>query len=126
MKSGSSQGSEMNRLLNDGAHAAFVDIAHGEGMNTRAAHIQALNVINAAKPDDGHRSGLNGRGIAGKTRQLLRTVSDATRQGHSMDVAAWARLRSVHVGMRVDPDQAKLAVPLVEVARHARHRAHGH
>ena len=40
-------------LVDNRAHAALIDVAHGEGVHARAADVQALHLIDAAQSDDG-------------------------------------------------------------------------
>ena len=51
MKPGGSRAGDPNRFLDHGAHAALVDVAHGEGMNAGVLHVVALLVVHGANPD---------------------------------------------------------------------------
>ena len=47
----------LDRLTDDATQAALIDVAHGEGVNARGAHIPALRFVHAAQSDDGDVEG---------------------------------------------------------------------
>ena len=90
MKTGRARADHFYGLPNNRGESAFVDIAHRKGMDSRAAHIEALDIIHAAQTDERHRRRLDlGRG-ATNLREFARPQPDATGQRHSMYIAAGA------------------------------------
>ena len=113
-----------NRFLKNRTHPALIDIAHGEGMNPGVLHNVALLAIHRADSNQSDIGGIHLRRVTEDPGQLLGTLADAARQRHSMDVAARAALGRIHIGMRVDPDQAQPFAPAMKVPRSAGDRSH--
>src|SRR5438105_714520 len=52
MKTGRGRDGARDGFLDYGAHPALIDIAHGEWMNARAAHVEPLDVSDVAQVID--------------------------------------------------------------------------
>src|SRR5579871_5160195 len=110
-------------IVHYGVQAALVDVPHRERVDTSAPDIFALLLVQRANAYEGNAGGIDFRMETQKVHQLRWTLAHAAGERHSMDIAAGARLRGVHIGMRVDPEQTNLPVALPVMGGYAGHRA---
>src|SRR5262249_19815879 len=118
------------RFFDHGAHAAFVNIAHGVNLDTGLANVFLLAAIDVAYA---HQHAVLRLDLGRETvnvGQVRRAQAHDGSQRHAVHVAAGGSLRRVDVGMRVNPDQPDLlflhaALFAIEL-RHTGHRTRSH
>jgi len=113
-------------IFHYGAEAALVDVAHGEGADACAFYGATFEPINVPNADKGYVLRIHFGGEAQQVYQRGGTYSHTAGQGHAVDVTAGAGLRSVHVGMGVDPEQADFLIRLAMEVRDTCHGSHGY
>src|SRR5208283_5212627 len=112
------------RFLHDGAHAALVDVAHGEDFDSGFADVFFFKVVDVADADEHAILRPHfGREIVDLAK-LNGRKSHKRGERHAVHVAARRRVGRVHVGVSVDPEQPDFLVLAAVELGHARHRAH--
>ena len=101
---GSAASGHAQRLFDDGAHSALVNVAHSEDFDSGFADILFFDRINVANADQHAVFWID----------LWRKIEDVSefggpqthncRERHAMHVAAGRAVGSVDVGMSIDPD----------------------
>jgi hypothetical protein len=85
---------------------------HREGSDAGLSNAPALHRINIPQPDQDDVPRIDLRSIAEDLRQFPRALADTTGQRHPVHIPARARIRRIHVGMRINPDDADSLLPL--------------
>ena len=94
-------------LLHHGAQAALVDVAHGEGADAGIAHVRLLRRVHVAQPHDHACSRVDLRLEAEQVRPAPADPCPAMQaSGMPWTLPLGLRFGRVHVGVRVQPDQA--------------------
>jgi hypothetical protein len=100
-------GGQPDRLLDDRADPAAVDVVHREDVHAQVAQAQLLALVHAADADE-DRAGVGQHrqrpGVAREARVVAHPERD--RERHPVHVARRRRLGRVQVGVGVEPDQA--------------------
>ena len=91
----------------DGRHAETVDVPHREDVDAGRDHPAALGGVEVADADEDGAGGLDRGGRPADGGELAGLRSQQRGERHAVDVAAGARIRRVHVAVRVDPEQAE-------------------
>src|ERR1019366_1527723 len=100
---GGAVSSHAESFLHDGAHAAFVDIAHGEDLDSGLAYVFFFEVVNIADADEHAIFRTHfGRKVVDPAEFDGRKAHERGER-HAVDIAAEGRVGSVHVGVGVDP-----------------------
>src|SRR6266849_5926602 len=90
-------------FFHHGAHAAFVDVAHGEDFDAGFADVFFFKVIDVADADEHAIFRLYfGREVVDVAEFDGRKAHERGER-HAVDVAAGGRVGGVHVGVSVDP-----------------------
>src|ERR1051326_4166669 len=110
MVAGSATSGHAQGFFHDGAHAALVDVAHGEDADAGAMNVFFLYRVNVADADQHAIFRLDlGREIE-DVPQFRGPQAHQRGERHAVHVAAGRGIGSVDVGVRVDPDQAHALV----------------
>src|ERR1700674_3095223 len=97
-------------FLHHGAHATFVDVAHGEDLDAGFANVFFFEAVHVADADEHAIFRLYfGREVVDVAEFEGRKAHDR-RERHAVDVAAGGRVGRVHVGVSVDPEESDLLV----------------
>ena len=103
------------RLFDDGAHAALINIAHGEDFDAGAENVFFFRGVHIAHA---HQHAIFRRDFRRKSEnigEIRRPQAGDGRQRHAVNVAAGRSLRRIHVAVRVNPDEpCFLVLPPVE------------
>src|SRR5271156_6198441 len=90
---------QAERVFHDGAHAAFVDVAHGEDFDSRFADVFFFKVVDIADAD---QHAIFGRHFGREVVDLAQfggTESHERGERHAVHVAAGRGVGRVHVGV---------------------------
>jgi hypothetical protein len=102
-------GHAVQGVLDDGRDPALVDVGHRVGRDRTLAECLALPVVEGAQSHEGDVLGVDADVGPVGAREL--SPPEDGRQRHPVDVAARRRLGGVEVAVRVEPDDAEVAVP---------------
>jgi hypothetical protein len=123
MQAGGVAPRDRDRLLDDRRDARPIDVLHGEDRDARFAHQLFLAIVEVADTDENGLVRGHLRGEAAEARELRGLGPEERGQRHTVNVAARAAGRRVHVTVRVHPDQAKRLVLAPHVIGGRRDRA---
>src|SRR5712692_3267029 len=99
----------------DFAHAALINIAHGEDVDAGFLDDFAFLGVEVARTHNDDVAGL-GLGLESeKVDEFGRSVTHDDGEGHAVDVAGRRRFGSVHVTVRVEPEVADLFFVFSEI-----------
>ena len=91
-----------------------------------ALHVRSLLDVHVADADERRPRAVHHRREAGQVHERGRAEAEHGGERHAVDVAGGARLGGVRVGVGVEPDEAELLLPPVEVPGEAGDRPHRH
>jgi hypothetical protein len=111
---------EGDGFLHDGGHAAFIDVAHGEGADAGGLDVAGFEGVDVAEADEGDVARVDFGREAAQIDEFGGAVAGVGHaSGMPWTLPLGARSRGVHVGMGVHPDDANGFVSLCEVLRDA-------
>src|SRR5690348_3376696 len=97
-------------FFHNGAHAALVDVAHGEDFHSGAADVFFFVRVYVTDADQHAIFRMHLRGKVKDVAQFGRTETHDGGEGHAVYVAAGRGLRRIHVTVSIDPDQSNFLV----------------
>ena len=97
-------GGDANGVAHHFAHAAFVDVAHGEGVHAGILDQAPLLRIKLTHADEHHVARLDLGVKAAEIDEFRRAVAHQRRQRHAVHVAGRRTVRRVHIAVGVEPD----------------------
>ena len=106
MISGGAVSGHGESFLHDGAHAALVNVAHGENLNSGFADVLFFEVIDIADADEDTIFRRHFWRKIVNLSQFSRRQAHDRGEGHAVHVATGRRLGRVHIGVSINPDQA--------------------
>ena len=109
-----------NGVGHDFAHAAFVDIAHGENVDAGFFDDFAFLGVEIAGTDDDDVAGLGFRFEAAEINQFGCAVTHDGGERHAVNVAGRRGFGRIHVAVRIEPDVADLFFFFAEMTRRRR------
>src|SRR5258708_6304915 len=102
-------------VRHDFAHAALVNIAHGEDVDAGFLYDFAFLGVEVARADDDDVAGLGFGLEAQKVDEFGGAVAHDGGQRHAVDVSGRRGLRRVHVAVRIQPEVADLFFILAKI-----------
>src|ERR1700722_12822448 len=94
------------RVGHDFAHAALIDVSHGENVDAGFFGDLALVGVEIARANDHDVAWLSFRLESHKINEFRSAVAHDAGERHAVDVAGRRRVRRVHVAVSVEPDVA--------------------
>src|SRR5262249_43914694 len=88
----------------DVAHAALVNVAHREDVNTGFLYDFAFLRVEVARSDDDNIAGFGFGLEAAEIYKFIGAIAHDRGERHAVDVARGRRVRRVHVAVRIEPD----------------------
>src|SRR5688572_6051588 len=116
VKPGGIQRCDLDGFSYDVWKSALIQFAHGEHTDADTLDEFTLARINAARADDRHIFRQNLWRESGDVRQLTRALAEKRRKRHPVDVSRRGRLRGVHIGVCVQPDDTDSLIELAIIA----------
>jgi hypothetical protein len=117
---------QLHSLFRNRRDSLPIDVLHREHVDVRVANGNFLALIQVPHADDDGIGGQHLRGEAADARELGRLGPQKGRQRHPVNVAAERRAGSVHVAVRVDPQESdRQSLRFSRPSGGRRHRACG-
>src|SRR5437868_3765089 len=124
METESTVGSECDCFVHNAAQSTFVDITHCEGCNAGFSQDLAFVPIDVANANEHDVASLDFGCVIKNIREFFRAAAKTTCERHAMYVATRACFRRVHIGVRVDPNEASFFTPLAKNVADSGHGSH--
>ncbi len=113
-------------FFHDGAHTAFVNVAHSENFDSGFADVFFFKAVHVADADEHTIFRLYfGREVVNVAEFDGRKAHDRGER-HAVDVAAGRRIRRVHISVSVDPEKSDFLVLAPVELGHAGYRTSRH
>src|SRR5690348_15148559 len=111
MNARGARGCQGNRVASDAVHPVAIDISHGKDVRARPLEQLALAGVDLARADDDDAVWVDMRATTSHLDQRRIThrgvaIAAERAKNHAVDIARWAGLRRIEVGMGVEPDDA--------------------